>query len=265
MSAVRLAGAGSWTRTVHAEEVWGTVVTIEVRGEHPERDTVLPTVLAAACEWMHQVDRWFSTYRVDSDITALRNCLRTEDSMPPAVRSVLAACRQARRITGGVFDPWSVPGGVDPSGYVKGWAAGAVADMLVAAGYPNVAVNAAGDLACRGEQAPGQAWAIGILDPADRSSVIEVVSLSDTTIATSGLYERGAHVLDPRTGTRRVHYDSASVVGPDAGLADALATAVLIAGPACAAWFAALPGWSLYAVQGRTAQWFGPAFAHLDA
>jgi thiamine biosynthesis lipoprotein len=258
---VRLAGTGGWTRTVHAEEVWGTVVTIEVRGPHHTDDPFLAATLESAARWLHDVDGWFSTYRVDSTITAIRNGLLPEYEAPAVVRDVLEACRRARRITHGMFDPWAVAGGVDPSGFVKGWAAGVTADLLVQAGYPNVLVNAAGDIASRGEQAPGERWAVGILDPADAHSVVKVVHIGTGSVATSGLYERGAHIVNPRTGRREVAVDSATVVGPDAGLTDALATAVLLRGPESVAWFAALPTYSLYFVKDRQASWHGPAFS----
>jgi thiamine biosynthesis lipoprotein len=258
---VRLAGTGGWTRTVRAEEVWGTVVTFEVRGPHDPDDAYLDATLASAAAWLHDVDMWFSTYRVDSVITAVRNGLMPEGQAPMVVRDVLDACRVARWLTHGTFDPWAVPGGLDPSGYVKGWAAGLAANLLVRAGYPNVLVNAAGDIACRGEQAPGEPWAVGILDPNDTTSVIAVVRVGDGAVATSGLYERGAHIVDPRSGLRHVAVDSATVVGPDAGVADALATAVLIRGPAAIEWFAAIPDYSLYLVQGREVSSYGPAFS----
>jgi thiamine biosynthesis lipoprotein len=240
--------------------VWGTVVTVEVRGPHQGGDAYLAATLASVAAWFHDVDAWFSTYRIDSTITALRNGLLPEYRAPAAVRDVLEACRLARRLTHGGFDPWAVPGGVDPSGYVKGWAAGVAADLVAEAGFPNVLVNAAGDIACRGEQAPGEPWAVGILDPCDARSVIEVVRIGTGAVATSGLYERGAHIVDPGSGRREVAVDSATVVGPDAGLADALATAALVQGPRAVQWFAALPGYSLYLVEDRRVSWCGPAF-----
>jgi thiamine biosynthesis lipoprotein len=57
-----------------------------------------------------------------------------------------------------------------------------------------------------------------------------VVYLTDA-IATSGTYERGHHLIDPHTGRPGARAASASVTGPDLGLADALATAVAVAGP----------------------------------
>jgi thiamine biosynthesis lipoprotein len=183
-----------------------------------------------------------------------------EGEAPVVVRDVLNACRAARWLTHGAFDPWAVPGGVDPSGYVKGWAAGLAANLLVNAGFPNVLVNAAGDIACRGEQAPGEPWSVGILDPEDTSAVVRVVRVGTGAVATSGLYERGAHIVDPRSGRRQVRADSATVVGPDPGLTDALATGVLIHGCDAVSWFAALPEYSLYVIEGRQASWCGPAF-----
>ena len=35
----------------------------------------------------------------------------------------------SRELTGGAFDPWALPGGVDPAGLVKGWAADRDQDM----------------------------------------------------------------------------------------------------------------------------------------
>ncbi len=255
---VTLAGPGPWQRRVHVEHVWGTAVTFDLRA--PELPADYEDIVGDAVEYLHQVDAWFSTYRVDSPITMYRNGLITLDRTPAVVRDVLSACQQAKLLTGGAFDPWAVRGGVDPSGYVKGWAAGQVALQLQAAGIPNVCVNAAGDIACRGEQSPGEPWAIGILNPYDTQQVVQVVRVRDGAVATSGLYERGHHVTDPRTRRDEVHYDSATVVGPDAGLADALATAALVEGPTTAAWFAGRPAWSVYLVKDGQASFFGPAF-----
>ena len=42
--------------------------------------------------------------------------------MPSAVAEVLDLCENARRVSGGWFDPWAMPAGVDPTGLFKGWA-----------------------------------------------------------------------------------------------------------------------------------------------
>lgn len=256
---VGYADAGEWQQALHVEHVWGTAVVLDFRAPWLPEDA--QEIMRDCIAFLHQVDAWFSTYRADTPITMLRNGLIDLHQVPPVVRHVLDACASAKSITGGAFDPWAVPGGVDPSGYVKGWAAGRLADMVVARGIPNVSINASGDIACRGLQAPGQPWAVGIQNPYERTQVVEVVHLVHGAIATSGLYERGNHVRDPRTGLDVVHYDSATIVGPDAGLADALATAALVEGPSCARWFAGLPEWSVYLIKDGTASFFGPAFS----
>ena len=80
-------------------------------------------------------------------------------------------------------------------------------------------------------------------------------------MATSGRYQRGDHVVNPTTRRPAVGVDSATVVGPNPGQADALASAALVGGTASAAWVDALgPEWSLYLVMGQTAHSYGRAF-----
>ena len=55
--------------------------------------------------------------------------------------------------------------------------------------------------------------------------------VSDRAVCTSGDYERGAHILDPRDADASCRVASATVVAPNAMLADALATAAFVLGP----------------------------------
>ena len=129
------------------------------------------------------------------------------------------------------FDPWSVAGGFDPSGFVKGWAAEKAADMLVHAGCELVQVNAAGDLSLRGGP-----WKIGIINPDNKSEIVQVFQVTDENIATSGNYEKGAHIKDPHTGVIAIGAKSGTVIGPDGGLTDAFATALMVDGADAAKW-----------------------------
>jgi FAD:protein FMN transferase len=255
---ISLAGTGGWERKTHVEMVWGTGVTFDVRAETFDDD--FQSALDGTIAFLHQVDEWFSTYKAYTPISLLRNGVLAESLTPPVVQEVLNACRTAKAISGGVFDPWAVRGGVDPSGYVKGWAAGVAAELIVSAGYPNVCVNAGGDIMTRGYQAPGEPWAIGLTNPYDTTEIIEVVNVSEQAVATSGLYERGEHITDPTTGTHSTYFDSATIIGTDPGLADALATAALIKGPDCIGWFTNLPDWSVYFIKDGQAMFYGPAF-----
>jgi thiamine biosynthesis lipoprotein len=122
-----------------------------------------------------------------------------------------------------------MPGGVDPTGYVKGWAAEQALAALVEGGATRAIVNAAGDVATYGSSLSSAPYRIGIVDPNDSRHLACVVEVSGA-IATSGTYERGEHLFDPHTSVPCSRVGSASVVGPDLGLADALATALAVAG-----------------------------------
>jgi FAD:protein FMN transferase len=207
----------------------GTVVTFDLFDPDGVSLEALSPHLTKACSVLHDADRVFSTYRVDSPISRLRRGELTVDGAPAEVAEVLDACRIARDLSGGWFDPWAMPGGVDPTGYVKGWAAQRALCALAPSGVRGALVNAAGDVVCSGTMPGGAPFRIGIVEPADPTRLACVVEL-DQAIATSGTYERGQHLVDPRTGVAGSRAASASVCGPDLGLADALATALAVGG-----------------------------------
>ncbi|MDX6671244.1 MAG: FAD:protein transferase [Solirubrobacteraceae bacterium] len=226
----------------HAEAVMGTVVSFVVHGgELPE--TTLRAALGRACDGLHEDDAMFSTWRADSPMSRVRRDELAVRDAPPEIVEVLVACASARDLSGGWFDPWAMPGGVDPTGLVKGWAAQRAAAELARWGVPAALVNAGGDIVTFGERAPGHPWQVGIRDPR-RAHRIDAAVPVDGAIATSGVYERPGEVLDPFTGRPARRLRAATVVGPELGLADALATGLLAAGPDGLAQVAAVPGYS---------------------
>ena len=111
-------------------------------------------------------------------------------------------------------------------------------EVLRRAGVKNASVNAGGDIRLIGDRR-GRPWRIGIQHPRDAEKVLATLSLQDTSVVTSGDYERffikdGVryhHLFDPRTGYPASRCMSATVVAPNAALADALATAAFVLGP----------------------------------
>jgi len=219
-------------RTQHEIEVWGTVVFIDVTSS-----VDMEPAIAQVIQYVRQVDEIFSTYQENSIISRLRRGEVEIGNCPPEVIEVWNLCAFVKELTQGAFDPWAIKGGFDPSGLVKGWAADKCAEIFLEAGAEHVQVNAAGDLSLRGGFTPGQPWSIGVVNPDNRLEILQTFEITDGAIATSGTYERGAHISDPHTGMIAIGAKSATVIGPNGAIADALATALMVAGRDGGIWF----------------------------
>jgi thiamine biosynthesis lipoprotein len=215
-------------------EVMGIPVGIDVRD-----DGVDPRALDRAFDWLRWVDATFSTYRATSQVRRLDAGTLALDDAAPEVRGVLARCEALRERTRGCFDV-RARGALDPSAYVKGWAVERAASMLASEGARNLCVHAGGDVRVRGEPAPGRPWRVGVQHPYLRDRTAAVLHARDLAVATSGAYERGAHIVDPRTGEPPEGVLSVTVLGPDLGTADAYATAAFAMGVDGPAWTAEL-------------------------
>ncbi|MFD5115022.1 FAD:protein FMN transferase [Streptomyces sp. NPDC058391] len=236
----------------HVEHVMGTVFSFDIRGA-VTRD--IRRALAEAVAWLHEMDAVFSTYRADSAISRLSRGESTVDRCPEVVAEVLELCAEATRVTGGFFTV--TPGGrLDPSGLVKGWAVEHASRILYESGAHDTYVNGGGDLQLRGEASPGVPWRIGIAHPLSRDRLIAVVDGRDLAVATSGTAERGAHVVDPRTGLPASGLLSITVTGRSLTRADVFATAAFAMGDGARSWIASQDGYEAMAVtaDGRTWQ-----------
>ena len=232
------------------EPCWGTVIGVHVD------DAIDPGVVDDVFAWFRRVDDLFSTWRAETEISRIgRGELAVADAAPD-VQEVLVACEQLRRETRGAFDitiggraevaprPGLAP--LDPSGFVKGWALERAVEMLEAAGASRCSVNGGGDVVVRGSAATP--WRIGIQHPWQRDKVAEVLTIGSGAVATSGRVERGDHVIDPRTCRPATGLVSVTVVGPDLGVADALATAAVACGSIGEPWLSRRPGIEAFAI-----------------
>jgi thiamine biosynthesis lipoprotein len=203
------------------------------------RDPVDPAALDRAFGALRRIDATFSTFVPDSEINRLDAGRLAPGDASPDVRAVLARCAALTRRTAGAFDVYAT-GRLDPSGFVKGWAVEVAAAILAEAGARNLCVHAGGDVLVRGERAPGRPWRVGVQHPRRRDRVAAVLAARDLGVATSGAYERGPHVIDPRSGRPPAGVLSVTVAGPDLGIADAYATAAFAMGRDGPAWTASL-------------------------
>jgi thiamine biosynthesis lipoprotein len=233
--------------TTHAEPVMGTVFSFTaVHGDLPP--DAVRAALAAACRLLHRCDALFSTWDPASPVSLLRRGEAALGQMPPEFTEVLRECRAAKQASGGWFDPWAMPGGFDPTGLVKGWAAEQALEALRSAGLSGALINGGGDVAVFGSPADGHRWRVGIRHPW-RADALACVIEAGAAVATSGRYERGAHLIDPATGRPASRAASATVTGPSLALADALATGVAVGGDEALAVVAGLDGYAAYLIR----------------
>jgi thiamine biosynthesis lipoprotein len=126
---------------------------------------------------------------------------------------------------------------VDLGGFLKGVAVDRGIALLRARGIEHAIVNAGGDLRAIGRRGE-RAWRIGIRAARDTSVLAALEVRDDDAVFTSGDYERYFdyqgrryhHILDPRSGYPTQGVASVTVVHANAGLADAAATALQVAG-----------------------------------
>jgi thiamine biosynthesis lipoprotein len=128
---------------------------------------------------------------------------------------------------------------LDFGGYAKGVALDWALDRLRLAGVQDALLNLGGNLAAMG--ASGQRpWAVGLRDPHGSGLLATLLTQGREAVVTSGSYERFrlldgeryTHVIDPHLGRPAPDLVSVTVVHASAALADAAATALLVAGPA---------------------------------
>lgn len=231
----------------HAEHVMGTVVSFDVR------DPDVPaSAIDRAVEYLHDIDRRFSPWKADSEISRLMRGELALDDASADVRWIMGQCDELARVTDGYFDArrHRADGLADPTGVVKGWAVEEAAFLLLDAGARNFVINGGGDILTRGSPQPGsdERWQIGIQHPIERDRLATVLGVEDAAIATSGTYERGLHVIDPHTGVPAAELVSITIVGSSLTYADAYATAAFAMGRKGVEWLARRGDYEAFAI-----------------
>ena len=223
--------------------IMGMPVTIEVVGDADGQ------VAEAVFRHFVDVDARFSPYKVDSELSAMNRGEIPWEAISPDMQDVLSLALLTRHETMGYFDIRRPDGRVDPSGIVKGWAIRNAARLIDSAGHHNYCVEAGGDIQCRGYNEQGQRWRVGIRNPFDSAQVVKVLVPGDCGVATSGAYDRGAHIYDPHTAKAASdEIASITVIGPDIYEADRFATAAFAMGRGGIAFIESLPGLEGYAI-----------------
>jgi thiamine biosynthesis lipoprotein len=165
------------------------------------------------------------------------------DIKPPADEQIQALIRSNPRLSDLHINEQNIVYSDNPDvslnfgAYAKGYAIALSITRLQALGIDNAVINAGGDLSVIGQHGD-RPWNIGIRDPRQDSILASVEVQNDESVFTSGDYERFYyyqgrryhHILDPRTGYPTQDAQSVTVIHQNAGLADAAATALFVAG-----------------------------------
>ena len=131
---------------------------------------------------------------------------------------------------------------LDVGGIAKGFATEIVAEEIMAAGLKSGIISAGGNIRVIGVPYDGvrAKWSIGIQNPDEsivsNEGVLETVFVSDTSVVSSGDYQRYYyvdgkayhHIIDPQTLMPGEYYRAVSVIVEDSGLADYLSTALFL-------------------------------------
>jgi FAD:protein FMN transferase len=123
-------------------------------------------------------------------------------------------------------------------GIGKGYAAEKAKMLMISKGVKSGIVNASGDLSTWGTQPNGKAWTVGIADPNAQQNTFSSLKISNIAVATSGNYEKFviidgkkySHTIDPKTGLPVSGIKSVTILSPNAELADAMATPIMVMG-----------------------------------
>ncbi len=145
--------------------------------------------------------------------------------------------------------------GLTLDGIAKGYIVDRLAEQLRRQDVTSFLINAGGDIRTGGRNGGGSPWTIAVRDPADPQpswhpapdsalAAPAVFGIMDGAVATSGSYEASFdheasldealqthHIFRPSDGSSPQRAVSVTVIAPTTLQADALATAVLVAGP----------------------------------
>ena len=222
-----LSGALDEPVTRVVRKVFGTAASLAVVGPLPS------AVVERTFLRLNEIEDRFSTYRPSSEICQIRDGALAREAAHPETQQILDVCDALYEESGGIFDAWHAgrDGGLEPAGYVKGWAIGVAAQLLREGGVGNFSLGIGGDIYATGGGPGGIGWSVGVVDPRRNTTLVARVSLRDAAIATSGLSERPGHLRNSATGeTAESPWLSFTVVGPDIARVDALATICFLEG-----------------------------------
>jgi thiamine biosynthesis lipoprotein len=220
----------------------GMPITVEIVGAASEE------IFTRVYDYFDYVDKKFSTFKKDSEISRLNEGRLTFRNYSDDMQEVLRLCEETKKLTDGYFDIRH-DNRLDPSGLVKGWAIRNAAAIISQVGFVNYYIDAGSDIQTAGRNSSGKPWRIGIRNPFNPRQMVKVIAIDQNQgVATSGTYERGLHIYNPKTARAADEVVSLTVIGPDIYQADRLATPAFAMGKAGIEFIDRLEGFEGYMI-----------------
>jgi thiamine biosynthesis lipoprotein len=200
-----------------------------LRGADPE------AVREAVDAELDRLDWIASSWKPESELMRYDRCSdKSAFELSADLTYLLELSREIEQWTDGAFSIRFDPRRLELSAIAKGYAVDCVVELLHEKfGIDHCLVDIGGEIKARGHGPGGRGWRVGIYAPGDGGGIpTPKLELHDNSIATSGTYFKGEHIIDPKSGRRAGHdLISTSVIHPSAATADALATALCVMGP----------------------------------
>lgn len=174
-------------------------------------------------------DDQFSSYKSDSEVSRFAAGKIEQKAISKKLAGVISACNKFEDDTHGHFSA-HYGGTFDPSGYTKSLAIEDVSRLIIKSGFESFMINMGGDVYV--QSAGTKTWNIGLQNPLNKLDTIGTCVLKNGAVATSGNYERGAHIINPHAHKPLDELMAVTVVGPDIVEADVYATTIMTMGKA---------------------------------
>jgi thiamine biosynthesis lipoprotein len=238
---LRLYPAGQKMEAEEKSFAMGTPLRVKVFGANAS------ALAKAAIDEIKRLDKIFSRFDPESEVSLInKNAAKSAQQVSPETMECIKIAVRVNQLSKGAFDitlgkPQSLvvnedlmqvylneKSRIDLGGIGKGYAVESARRLLLKKGAKSGIIDMRSSIAVFGPRT----WKIGIQHPRQKEKLVGTIILRNgQSLATSGDYERGKHILDPRTGKSSDLCQGVTIIGENAAEADALATASFVLGP----------------------------------
>ena len=207
-------------RASHQKSVtaMGCKLTITVKDDNPKAP------IEAALKRILEIEKLQNRHDEKSEISRYNHGEKV--SLSKDNLEALKIANEVKAQTHGAFDV-KFTRKIDLDGISKGYAAEEARKVLLQQGVKNAAIDFGSSIAVIGGP-----FKVGIRNPNKKDSTLGNITLSGgDALSTSGDYEQGSHIIDPKTKSPALAVKSVTIVMDNAAVADALSTGLFVMGP----------------------------------